>query len=181
MVAMKNTNNNLSKLVLSALFTALCCVATIVIQIPIPLTEGYIHPGDAFVFLSGILLGPLYGGFAAGVGSMLADIFTGYMNYAPGTLLIKLSSAIIVGALFHLLHSKIEKSSNSILSVIISSILGAIIIVLGYFFYSFFFLGTGYAAVVTSILPNVIQTGFGVLIATILYPIISKLFHSNQR
>ena len=44
------------KLVLSALFMALTCVATMSIRIPTPGTGGYIHPGDAIVILSGALL-----------------------------------------------------------------------------------------------------------------------------
>ena len=45
--------NQTKKLVYTALFTALCCVGTMVIQIPTPATHGYIHLGDAFVILSG--------------------------------------------------------------------------------------------------------------------------------
>ena len=51
---------NLKKYVLSALFAALCCIATMLIQCPSP-TGGYIHLGDGFVILSGIILGPIYG------------------------------------------------------------------------------------------------------------------------
>ena len=40
--------NQTKKLVYTALFTALCCVGTMVIQIPTPATHGYIHLGDAF-------------------------------------------------------------------------------------------------------------------------------------
>ena len=51
-------NNNLKKLILAALFAALSCVATMSIRIPTPGTSGYIHPGDAIVILSGVILGP---------------------------------------------------------------------------------------------------------------------------
>ena len=53
--------NQTKKLVYTALFTALCCVGTMVIQIPTPATHGYIHLGDAFVILSGVILGKKYG------------------------------------------------------------------------------------------------------------------------
>lgn len=55
-------NNNLKKLILAALFAALSCVATMSIRIPTPGTGGYIHPGDAIVILSGVIL-DLYGDF----------------------------------------------------------------------------------------------------------------------
>ena len=66
---MKNTK----KLVVTALMAALTCIATMIIKIPTP-TFGYIHLGDGFVLLSGIILGPVSGAFAAGIGSMFADI-----------------------------------------------------------------------------------------------------------
>ena len=75
-------------LVLTALFAALCCVATMSVRIPTPGTGGYIHPGDAIVILSGVVLGPLYGFLAAGIGSCMSDLLGGYLTYVH-TLLIK--------------------------------------------------------------------------------------------
>ena len=70
------------KLVISALMASMVCVATIVIKIPIPATGGYINLGDCIVLLSGVVLGPLYGGLAAGLGSALADLLGGYVVFA---------------------------------------------------------------------------------------------------
>mgnify|MGYP001774926226 FL=1 len=70
-------DSTLKKLVFAALFAALSCVATMVIKIPTP-TGGYIHAGDAVVLLSAFLLGPWWGAAAAGLGSCLADILSGY-------------------------------------------------------------------------------------------------------
>ena len=42
------------------------------IRIPTPGTGGYIHPGDAIVILSGVILGPAYGFLAAGIGSCMS-------------------------------------------------------------------------------------------------------------
>lgn len=75
------TNKAIRTLVLAALFAALACVATMVIQIPSPM-NGYVNLGDCFVLLAGWVLGPVYGSLAAGIGSALADMFTGYMHYA---------------------------------------------------------------------------------------------------
>ena len=88
------TNKAIRTLVLAALFAALTCVATMVIQIPSPM-NGFVNLGDCFVLLAGWVLGPLYGSLAAGIGSALADMFTGYMHYAPGTFLIKAVMALI--------------------------------------------------------------------------------------
>ena len=43
-----------ARLTLTAVFAALTCIATFIIKIPVPATQGYIHFGDAFV-LRGVL------------------------------------------------------------------------------------------------------------------------------
>ena len=55
------------KLVISALLTALVCVATMIVKIPSPL-KGYLNLGDCVVLVSGWLLSPVYGFLAAGLG-----------------------------------------------------------------------------------------------------------------
>ena len=74
------------KLAFSALFSALVCVASTIIVIPLP--NGYFNTGDVFVLLSGWFLGPLFGAISAGVGSMLADIISGFAIYAPATFFV---------------------------------------------------------------------------------------------
>ena len=76
------------KIVMAALIAALTCVATMIIKIPSPL-EGYLNLGDCVVLLAGWTLSPIYGFLAAGLGSALADMFSGYVVYAPATLIIK--------------------------------------------------------------------------------------------
>lgn len=51
---MNTTNPSLKSLVLKALFIALVTVSTMMIQIPVPMTEGYIHFGDSMIFLIAI-------------------------------------------------------------------------------------------------------------------------------
>ena len=80
------TKNTTKRLVLSSLISALICVATALIKIPTPF--GYIHPGDAPVVLAAFVLSPTYGFLAAGIGSCLADLFSGYAMYAPVTFVI---------------------------------------------------------------------------------------------
>ena len=75
------------KLVTCAMLAAIACVATMIIRIPIP--KGYVNFGDCIVLLGGFLLGPVSGALAAGIGSSLADIFSGYAIYALPTFIIK--------------------------------------------------------------------------------------------
>lgn len=182
------------KIIFTALFAALSCVATMVIKLPTP-TMGYIHPGDAVVLLSGLLLGPIYGGLAAGIGSMFADIFSGYLAYAPATFVIKALTAVIAAycaKLFNKLFAA-EKKRFSMAAILLSGCLGEAFMVLGYFIFEIFLLAAstgdglssasltaGITASASGIPFNIVQGIFGVIIAAIVYPIIEKPFHQME-
>lgn len=87
------------KMAVTALFTALVCVATMMISMYVPGTKGFFNVGESMVYLSALLFGPYIGAFAGGVGSMLADLFLGYPIYAPATLIIKACEGAVVGTL----------------------------------------------------------------------------------
>ncbi|GAB6108551.1 ECF transporter S component [Fusibacter bizertensis] len=89
--------NNLRALVYTALMTAFVFITTSIIKIPIPFTNGYIHAGDMCIFIAGILLGPFYGGFAAGVGSAMADFLGGYGQWVLPTFIIKTIMGMMIG------------------------------------------------------------------------------------
>ena len=84
---------------ITAVFTALVCVVTMIFSIYIPATQGFFNVGESMVFLSAILFGPFVGAFAGGFGSMLADLLLGYPHYAPATLIVKACEGAVVGAL----------------------------------------------------------------------------------
>ena len=79
--------NKTLRLVMAALLAAMTCVATMVIKIPITATGGYINLGDCIVLLSGILLGPLYGGLAA-VAAIPGNAIQGIVGLILAMLLI---------------------------------------------------------------------------------------------
>ena len=136
-------NNNLKKLILAALFAALSCVATMSIRIPTPGTSGYIHPGDAIVILSGVILGPVWGFLAGGIGSALSDLIGGYFIYVPITFVIKGLVALAAG----LLYQKVGKNQKSrYIAVILGGVADIILVAGGYFVCEFFIYGAGAAA-----------------------------------
>lgn len=155
-----------SKLVYTGLFAALCCVATMMIQIPSPMT-GYLNLGDGVVLLSGFLLGPIYGMLAGGIGSMLADLLSGYAHYAPATLVIKGAASLVAGLLLRRLAFEHRSTGRHIIATILAGICGELLMVAGYFAYAFFALGNGVAALAT-IPGNLIQGGLGVFTAAML-------------
>ena len=167
-------NNNLKKLILAALFAALSCVATMSIRIPTPGTSGYIHPGDAIVILSGVILGPVWGFLAGGIGSALSDLIGGYFIYVPITFVIKGLVALAAG----LLYQKTGKNQKSrYIAVILGGVADIILVAGGYFVCEFFIYGAGAAA---SIPANIIQGVGGLVISCILYPILISIPNVRQ-
>ena len=45
-------NNKTKLIVLNGLMVAFVCVATMVIQIPVPMTQGYVNIGDSIIFVT---------------------------------------------------------------------------------------------------------------------------------
>ena len=163
---MKNTK----KLVLAALFAALACAATMVIRIPTLGTGGYIHPGDAIVILSGIFLGPVYGGLAAGIGSAMADLLGGYFLYVPITFLIKGAVGFLTGKASRLL---VSKGRSAWAGVAAGGILDILLVVFGYALCETFLYGL--PAAVASMFPNLIQGLGGAVLSMLLYPLLSAV------
>jgi uncharacterized membrane protein len=89
---------SMTQFCMTAVFMALTALATMLIQIPIPL--GYAHLGDSVILLSAYLLGPVAGALSGGIGSALADILTGYPVWAVPTLLIKSIMPVIACFIF---------------------------------------------------------------------------------
>ncbi len=153
---------NLKKMVLTALFTALVCVSTLLIQIQMPATQGYVNIGDCFVLLSAWVLGPAFGAFAGGVGSALADLIGGYPHYIAGTLVVKALMCVIAALVYRALGKK-----HGYLGRIAGGALAELWMVLGYFLYAWMILGKGLAAA-TSIPGNLLQGAIGLVAAVAL-------------
>lgn len=128
------TIRNLS---VAAIFTAFVCIATIVLKVDIPQTQGYFNIGDSMVYISALLFGPLVGAFAGGVGSMLADVILGAPQYALGTLAIKGIEGWLVGYICFR-SNPLEKWERfwKLFTVLLGISLGFIIYMLGSIYYS---------------------------------------------
>jgi uncharacterized repeat protein (TIGR04002 family) len=82
-------NKTFSGLALAALFTALIFIATAYLpRIPIG-SGGYIHLGDAVIYLAASLLPRRLAMAAGALGGALADVLSGFPLWAPFTLILK--------------------------------------------------------------------------------------------
>ena len=150
---------NTKKLVITALFTALTTISTIVIQIPLPF--GYVNFGDVFVLLGAFLLGPIFGTISASIGSALADVIVGYAFYAPGTFIIKGTMALVAGLISKSIRVKIKLKP---IALIIGGVVAELIMATGYFFYEAVILSYSWAAT-ASIVGNLMQGVIGVALS----------------
>lgn len=154
------------KLVLCALYAALTFIATIIIQIKLT-ANGFVNLGDCIVVTGGIFLGPFYGAISAAIGSVLADLISGYVIYVPATLVIKSLMAVCVGIIFKRFGKK-----GSLSSILLCSTVAELIMIFGYFFYEIILYGIGAALV--GMPGNLLQAVFAIICSIILYKVLSK-------
>ena len=167
---MKQQNRTLQQLVLSAMFAALCWAATMLVQIPT--VAGYTNIGEGMCLLSGLVLGPWYGFFAAGIGSALADLISGYAYYVPATFVIKGLVALVAALLLRPLLKKGRKLPFWQLALV--ELPSEVVMVAGYFGYKALILGKGLAAA-ASIPNNLVQAAVGIVLSVVLYTALSKV------
>lgn len=114
---------------MAALFAAMVYVTTTLIHLPVPMTGGYVHIGDAFIYLAAAMLPMPYAMAAGAVGAALADALGGYYLYVLPTLIIKA-----------LLVVPFSSRGANIISLrnVIASVIASLIGIAGYFLTDWF-------------------------------------------
>ena len=175
---MKNSQK-LINIVTASLLAALCCVGTLVLQIPTP-TGGFVNLGDTIILLSAFLLSPVYAALSAGIGSMLADIIAGYPQYAPATFVIKALMGLVACLIFSAVaKSTAKKNFLTPVFCVIAGVCAEAIMIAGYFVFEAIILSYGLGAI-ASVVPNTIQGVAGIIGGTILCTIIDRTKIKNK-
>ncbi len=151
------------KLVSAAIFAALIFIGTQFISIP--LAFGYFNLGDAFVLLAGYLFGGPYAAAAAIIGSVSADLLSGYAVYAPATLLIKPLMALVIAFICRRARGRLWVFS-------LGAVLSELIMVIGYFICDTLLYGASGA--LASLPANLLQAGAAVVIGGALMLVLEK-------
>ena len=159
-------------IVLIAMFIAMVTVTTY-IGIPWPTAlGGYMHLGTLTSLIIALAFGKKYGALSGGIGMALFDFFSVlYAQWTIGTLIVRFIVGYVVGLIAF--DSKRGAQGTSLIRNIIAIVVGAAIMIVGYFLYEAIFLG-GIAAAFASITGNAIQFILG-LAALFFVPIIKKL------
>jgi uncharacterized membrane protein len=130
------------ELAASAVMAALVCVATMLVQFPIPATQGFFNVGDAMVMVAALTFGPVVGAIAGGLGSSLADFLGGWYVWVPFTLVIKGIEGLLAGLV---LGTSDEDQGK--LRVVLAWIVGGLEMVTGYFLVQVYMYGLSAALV----------------------------------
>ena len=118
---MSKEKKTLLRLVLTALFSALCFIG-VLIRVPLP-TGAFVHLGNMICILAALLIGGVYGGLAGSLGMGLFDLTHGYLGAGLlRTFILKFFMGLIAGLLFRLILKK--KLNVKKLTIILVIVLG---------------------------------------------------------
>ena len=170
----------LTALCMAAVMAALVALGSkLEIQIPSILGSSRFHLGNVMCALSGLLLGPWWGGLAAGIGSAIFDLFDPLrVMEAPITFLTKGVYGVVAGAVYF----KVFKGRSNYVNEAVASALAAVSYIVLYLAKSFFYNGllvkglTADAAWL-AVLERVPSSVFNGVVAVIFAPILGVALH----
>lgn len=138
------------------MFTALTCVFTMFIQIPTGSVGGMVHIGNIPLFIAAAFFGKRIGSVVGGVGMALSDLLTGWVPWAPITL-------ITVG-IMGFVYALIVDRKPTLVRLIIASVAVLAVKVAGYYIGETIMYGS-FLVPLASIPGNIIQIGVNSVIA----------------
>ena len=131
--------------------------------------QKYVNLGDSIVNVAAWLLGPAFGAAAAGIGSAAADIISGYVVYAPATLIIKAAMAVVSFYVFKTVNTKF----SSLPSRIAAAVSAEVVMMAGYTVFEAIMYHSMSAAVLG--LPgNIVQGALGAAVSVAVYELVIK-------
>lgn len=149
----------------TAVMTAVVFVLTRLVQIPTPI-QGFVHLGDAAIYFTAFAFGPWVGAVAGGLGTALADLNSGFAQWAVFSLLIHGLQGFLAGI--------VSQRVRGLAGLVLATVIGGIVLVLGYLAAGTILLGFG--AAVSEMIPNTLQALAGGLIGIPLYLLVLRAY-----
>ncbi len=149
---------------------ALILVVTRFSAMPILNGQGYINLGDATILFAAAILGPI-AVIPAAIGSAMADLMAGYIQYAPATLIIK-GLVAFVAALF------LKKANAPLWIKAIGFALAELVMAGGYFVFEIAMLG--FATALFDLTFNLLQGGVCLVVGLVLLPVADRIKKANN-
>lgn len=150
-----------------AVMTAVTMVFTYIVRVPVAPTRGYINLGDVAVMFTAFTFGPLTALISGGLGPAIADIVSGYAQWAPLTFFAHGLQGLAAALLFRAVKKEV-------FGVILGGLAGMIIMAGIYLLGGGFMVGFAAAAVEAPM--NLLQSGVGVVGGFILSKAVRKAY-----
>ncbi len=142
-----------------AILTAVTAVFTYIVRIPIAPTRGYLNLGDVAIYFTAFTFGPVSALIAGGLGTALADIVSGYSQWAPISLLIHGIQGLVAGLIAGLARRGKEQTFN--MYWLIAAVAATVVMCAGYLAAGSLMVGFG--AAVVELPGNLLQNLAGVV------------------
>ena len=156
------------KICFIALFSALIFVSAAFLAIPYAGGTGYFNLSDALILFASAYLGPEIGIISGIIGSSLSDLYAGFANCIPFTILAKSLEAIVFSLIFFIFRKRKYIKH-------ISFFIAPLFMVASYIpYYLLYDNGQGVLALISSCY-DLLQGTLGAIIALSLYLVFIKI------
>lgn len=159
--------NKVLKITITAMFIAMIYLFTRFVQVPAPVGPGFLHFGDALIYLCAGIIGGPWAVIAGALGEGLVDLTVGgAVVYAPATIIIKALIALVVAFA--------SKNSNKILTwkTAVATIPAGLITIVGYTIADVIIIGK--AAIFTNLPTTIFQAVGSAVVFIILAAALDK-------
>jgi len=168
---MKKQNARLLQIVFAGVMAAMVYVVTL---FRFPLLGSKVHFANAVCLVSGMLLGPVQGGIAAGLGSALYDAFSGYdLINVLITFVSKYAMAWVCGALLRREGRHLRRLDHTVLACVCGALTYVALYMLKTYVYQRLVYGfpleTVGATMVSKLIPSLINAGVAIVAAPVFY------------
>ena len=171
----KNRNKIVKLCVVAVMAVLVMAASKLQIKVPALLGVSRFHLGNTLCAMSGILLGPWWGGLAAGLGSALFDVLDPmFITDAPITFVTKGLYGLISGLVFF----KVFKRKSNYVTEVVATLCGAVTYIVLYLSKKYFLdallvAGMDAAGAWLVVVEKVPSALFNGIVAVIFAPILS--------
>lgn len=156
----KSSLSSALKISTITILTAITTIFTIAVRIPIAPTRGYINLGDVAIYFSAITFGPFSALISGGLGTALADILSGYSQWAPISFAVHGLEGLVIGIIVHFFNKRDSHTVYLIITWSLAFVAGTVVMAGGYLIAEIFMVGLG--AALTELPGNIIQNIAGI-------------------
>ena len=159
-------------IVLNALFIALVFVATLFLNIKLPIAAngGLVHLGSGMLFVITLLFGPKKGAVAGAFGMGLFDIVSGWALWAPFTFVTRGAQAYVIGKIAWANGANGQHMGRNIFAMLV----GLPVMLAGYYICECI-LFKSFIIPFASMPGNLVQTAVGMIVAVPVVLALKKL------